>query len=79
MSKQYKLKNTLERLFGARKAKSLIKGLKEDLGNGLSLESLYSDSVACCFVWGATRQGHEFWYKVDENATGKIKGYKSDS
>lgn len=72
----YKLKDTLARLFGARKAKRLIKGLKEDCR--VALEDDYQ-SVSYLFVWQETRQGHNFWRKVDNYATRKIKGYESDS
>lgn len=74
MAKKYKLKDTLARLFGARKAKRLIKGLKEDYP--IILESTFQ-SIGFSFMWEDTRQGHNFWSKVDKCATRKIKGYES--
>lgn len=73
MYKKYKLKDTLARLFGARKAKSLIKGLKEDV---IIYDENVIQELKYQFTWDYTKQGHKYWRKVDSYAARKIKGYE---
>lgn len=71
IKKQYpKLFKTLARLFGARRAISLIQSVKDSPDSELADCSRVDGS----FYWIKTKQGQVWWNKV-YNASRRIKGY----